>query len=90
MCTLRLDKKWVHMNMAKTLNFHEMQGIFLLIDNLSAGPISFARMTLLHGISQLNFLSSASLWKDIKSIYNVEALIRPIKVIGLLHAFPVR
>jgi hypothetical protein len=59
------------MNMAKTLKFHNMKVIFVLVDNLLAGAISFARMILLNGISQLNFLSSASLWKDIKSIYEV-------------------
>jgi len=74
--------------MAKTLKFHKMQGIFVL-GNLLAGPISFARMTLLHGISQLNFLSSASLRKDIKSIYEVGTPIQTIKVTGLLHTFPV-
>jgi hypothetical protein len=77
------------MNIAKTLKFHNMQGIFVLADNLLAGPISFARMTLLHGISQLNFLSSASIWKDIKSIYEVGTPIHTIKVTGLLHTFPV-
>ena len=77
------------MNMAKTLKFRNMQGIFVLVDNLLDGPISFARMTLLHGISQLNFLSSASLWKDIKSIYEVKTPIQTIKVTGLLHTFPV-
>jgi hypothetical protein len=79
----------MHMNMAKTLKVHNMQGIFVLVDNLLAGPISFARMTLLRGMSQLNFLSSASLWKDIKSIYEVGTPIHTIKVMGLLHTFPV-
>jgi hypothetical protein len=77
------------MNMAKTLKFHNMQGIFVFVDNLLAGPNSFARMTLLHRNSQLNFLSFASLWKDIKSIYEVETPIQTIKVTGLLHTLPV-
>lgn len=79
---------WIHLAearqmvgaLAKTLKFHDMQGIFVLVGNLLAGPISFARMAQLYGISQLNFLSSASLRKDTKSIYEVGTPIQTIKV----------
>jgi hypothetical protein len=77
------------MNMAKTLKFHNMHGIYVFVDNLLAGPISFTRMIVLHRISQLNFLSFASLWKDIKSIYEVGTPTQTIKVTELLHTFPV-
>jgi len=65
-----------------------MQGILVFVDNLLAGPISFTRMTLLYVISQLNFLSSASLWKDIKSNYEVGTPIQTIKVTILSYTFP--
>jgi hypothetical protein len=90
---------WIHLAEARQIvgahehgkdpKFHNMQGIFVYVDNLLAGAISFARMTLLHGIIQLNFLSSASLWKDIKTIYEVGTPIQTIKATGLLHTFPV-